>query len=336
MNKVKVGIVGAGYAASLHTEILSQDERVEIVGIADVFTEKAEELANSINENVKAVEKLEQLIELGVDTVYVTTPNTMHVDPVLKCLTNNINVFCEKPMATTEEDARRILEAAKNSSATYNLGMSRRFAHTHKKIKSLIDNKRLEPQIAHVKLNRGELLNPAWTADSTKTGGFLYETTIHQLDLLRYFFGPIKTLRCEARQNISDNEFDNFAILFTFESGMIATFVSSAHSGWSFPFETVEIYGDYSTVTTEELEKFRFSPGLGEQIEAEDYAQVPFNEKGGFVEEDKLFIDALINGTKPPVDAEEAYRLTHLITKIYESAKTGKEINMAEEMNVLS
>src|SRR5699024_4039141 len=122
---------------------------------------------------------------------------------------------------------------------------------------------------------------------------------------------------------------------FTFESGMIATFVSSAHSGWSFPFETVEIYGNYSTVTTEELEKFRFSSGLGEQIEAEDYTQVPFNEKGGYVEEDKRFIDALINGTKPPVGAEDAYRLTYLITKIYESAKTGREINMTEEANVI-
>lgn len=332
MTKVKVGILGAGYAASLHADILNQDERVEIVGVADLFQDKAEELAKSINGSVKAVQELDDLLNLGVDTVYVTTPNTLHVPPVLKCLENNVNVFCEKPMATTEEDARKIFEASKKSKATYNLGMSRRFANAHKKIKSLIDEERLSPKLVQVKLNRGELLNPAWTADAEKTGGFLYETTIHQLDLLTHFLGPIKTLRCEATQNISDCEYDNFAILFTFESGAIATFVSSAHSGWSFPFETIEMYGDYSTVRTQEIENCSFSPGLGKQIESEDYTQIPFNVKGGYVEEDRLFIDALINGDEPPVTAEEAYKLTFLITKIYESAKTGKEINFTEEI----
>lgn len=336
MSKVKVGILGAGYAASLHANILKQDERVDIIGVADLFVDKAEELAQSINESVKAVETLDELLNLSVDTVYITTPNTLHVPPVLKCLENNVNVFCEKPMATTEEDARKILEASKKSKASYNLGMSRRFANAHKKIKSLIDSKRLDPKLVQVKLNRGELLNPAWTADAEKTGGFLYETTIHQLDLLTYFLGPIKTLRCEATQNISDCEYDNFAILFTFESGAIATFVSSAHSGWSFPFETIEMYGDYSTVRTQEIENYSFSPGLNHQIESEDYSQVPFNIKGGYVEEDKLFIDSLINGTEPPVGAEEAYDITFLITMVYESAKTGREINLKEEKKLLS
>ncbi|MBB6448760.1 myo-inositol 2-dehydrogenase/D-chiro-inositol 1-dehydrogenase [Geomicrobium halophilum] len=334
MSKVHVGILGAGFAASLHLEILNQDKRVEIIGIADIFTEKAEALAKSINKNVKVVSSLEELLKLGVDTVYVTTPNTMHAEPVLKCLGHNVNVFSEKPMATYLEEAEQILEATRNSKATYNLGMNRRFAYTHKKIKSLIDEGRMEPYMAHVKLNRGELLHPSWTADPTKTGGFLYETTIHQLDLLTYFFGPIKTLKCEARQNISEIEFDDFAILFTFESGMIATFVSSAHSGWCFPFESVEVYGKYSTAVTEELDTIKFSPGLEKHIELENYTQVPFNKKGGYVEEDELFIDALVNGTNPPVSAEEAYRLTHLITSIYESAKIGKEINFSNALNI--
>jgi myo-inositol 2-dehydrogenase / D-chiro-inositol 1-dehydrogenase len=40
-----------------------------------------------------------------------------------------------------------------------------------------------------VKLNRGELLNPPWTANPQVTGGFLYETPIHLLDMCQYLFG---------------------------------------------------------------------------------------------------------------------------------------------------
>lgn len=170
MTKVKVGIVGAGYAAGLHANILQEDERVEVVGIADLYIDKATQLADTLKGDVKAVNSLEELIELGVNTVYVTTPNTFHAEPVITCLNQNINVFCEKPMATTMEEADRILEAANNSKAVYNLGMNRRYAYVHKDIKEKIDSKELQPYAAHIKLNRGELLNPAWTANPEVTG----------------------------------------------------------------------------------------------------------------------------------------------------------------------
>lgn len=335
MKKIKVGFLGSGFIASVHSSILQEDERVEITGVADIVLDNARKLAESLEGNVQAVETLDELIALGVDTVYVTTPNTTHVEPVVKCLKADLNVFSEKPMAVTEEGAERILAAAKGSKGVYNLGMNRRYANTHKKVKEWIEEGTLNPHLGQFKLNRGELLKPAWTADSNKTGGFLYETTIHQIDLLPYFFGPVKTIRCEARQNISDNEFDDFAVLVTFENGGIATLVSSAHSGWSFPFETIEIYGKYSTATTAELETVRLSPGLEQQMIAEDYTQVPFYEKGGYIEEDRLFIDALINNTAPPVDVDDAYQLTMLINAIYESAETGEEIDFASRVKAL-
>ncbi|MCF3943305.1 Gfo/Idh/MocA family protein [Oceanobacillus alkalisoli] len=331
MAKVKVGILGAGFAAGLHADILQDDERVEIVAIADLYIDKAKQLADTIKYDVQAVDSLDKLIELGVDAVYVTTPNTLHVEAVITCLENNIHVFSEKPMATTIEGARKILDATKKSEGIYNLGMNRRYAYVHKDIKEKIENKELAPYSAHIKLNRGELLNPAWTANPDVTGGFLYETTIHQLDLLSYFFGKIKTVKCEARKSLSDTQYDDFVMMFTFESGTIATLISSAHSGWSFPFESVEIYGEYSTVATEEIETIRYSKGLNKEVEKLDYTQVAFKEKCGYVEEDRLFIDAILNGEEPPVNAQEAFELTYLIEKIYESADTGETIHFNQE-----
>lgn len=328
MNKKRIGIFGAGYIASVHADILGHDDRVELVGVADRVEDNATRLAARIG-GARTGSTLEDLFRMEVDTVYITTPNTTHVDPVVASLGEGLNVFCEKPMATDPAGGERIREAALASKGVYNLGMNRRYAYTHDKLKSLIESGELEPASAQLKLNRGELLHPGWTADTSKTGGFLYETTIHQIDLLQYLFGPVSTLRCAACSAISTSEFDDFSMLFTFESGMIATLSSSAHSGWSFPFERVEIYGRYATATTEELERVRYALDLEQVIKTEDYTHLPFAEKGGYAKEDRLFIDALINGGRPPVDVDDASTLNLLLASIYESAREHREIDFA-------
>lgn len=328
MTLTRVGIFGAGYIASVHADILSRDDRVALVGVADMVEANAARLASQIG-GAQTGSTLEDLFRMGVDTVYVTTPNTTHVAPVVACLEEGLNVFCEKPMATDLAGGERIRNAALASRGVYNLGMNRRYAYTHDKLKALINAGELAPYNAQFKLNRGELLQPAWTADPSKTGGFLYETTIHQIDLLQYLFGPIATLRCAARRAISSAEFDDFSMLFTFESGTIATLSSSAHSGWSFPFERVEIYGRYATAATEELERVRYALDLEQVVRTEDYSHIPFAEKGGYAKENRLFIDALHNGGRPPVDVDAASALNLLLAAIYESAREHKEIDFA-------
>ncbi|AWN17851.1 Gfo/Idh/MocA family protein [Salinisphaera sp. LB1] len=331
MNKTRIGIFGAGYIASVHADILGQDDRVELVGVADMVEANATRLATQVG-NARTGTTLEELFRMDVDTVYITTPNTTHVEPVVAALGEGLNVFCEKPMATDLAGGERIREAALASTGVYNLGMNRRYAYTHDKLKSLIETGDLMPYSAQFKLNRGELLRPAWTADPSKTGGFLYETTIHQIDLLQYLFGSIATLRCAARSAISDAEFDDFSMLFTFESGVVATLSSSAHSGWSFPFERVEIYGRYATAATEELERVRYALDLDQTIHSEDYTHIPFAEKGGYVKEDRLFVDALVDGGTPPVGIDDAWALNLLLAAIYESARENKEIDFAQRV----
>ncbi|MBR8658030.1 MULTISPECIES: Gfo/Idh/MocA family protein [Brevibacillus] len=329
MAQVKVGILGAGGIAKVHTSILKRDERVEIVGVADISQERATALAVEAG-RAKAVGSLEELFDLGVDAVYVTTPNTLHVEPVLACLQRNIHVFSEKPMATSLAEAQQIREAAAASKAVYNLGMNRRYASVYKRVKELIGSGEVNPYLAHLKMNRGELLHPAWTADPKVTGGFLYETPFHLLDLSRYLFGEVQSVSCEGRQHISQSELDTFAILLTFESGTVATFVTYAHAGWSFPFESVEVYGTYATVATQELEKVMYAPGLKQAAHVHDFFQLPMEEKWGYAEEDRLFIDAIVHGTKPPVTAEDGYRSIQLLEAVYESAKTGRRIEMRQ------
>jgi myo-inositol 2-dehydrogenase/D-chiro-inositol 1-dehydrogenase len=156
-----------------------------------------------------------------------------------------------------------------------------------------------------------------------QTAGSIY----HLFDICRYLFGEVVPLKCEARQSISQSEFDNCAVLLTFESGTIGTFVTSAHAGWSYPFQRLEIYGKYSTVAVEDMEKVIYAPGLKRATEESDFKQVPFEEKWGYLEEDRLFVDAILNGTKPPVTADDGYLLSRLLDGIYESAQAGNQVD---------
>jgi myo-inositol 2-dehydrogenase/D-chiro-inositol 1-dehydrogenase len=140
---LKIGLVGAGYIGGVHARILAADERVKLVGFADVVEKRAQDLAHQFGG--KAYTDYEQLLSSGIDAVYVTTPNTLHTPIVLSALARGIHVFCEKPMAITFEDAKRIREAARASKGLYQIGHNRRFAPVYQFAKEKIALNRSSP-----------------------------------------------------------------------------------------------------------------------------------------------------------------------------------------------
>src|SRR5215204_6405525 len=125
MAKIKVGIIGAGFIAGVHASVLASDDRVELVAIHDVVAECAEKLARTCN--AKIAQSAAEVID-ACDAVYVTTPNTKHVELALAAASANKHVFCEKPLATTVPDARLVVEAAEKSAGIFQVGHNRRFA----------------------------------------------------------------------------------------------------------------------------------------------------------------------------------------------------------------
>jgi myo-inositol 2-dehydrogenase/D-chiro-inositol 1-dehydrogenase len=314
---VRVGIIGAGYIGTVHAKVLMGDKRVSISGVQDVVPAKAQEMAALTG--AKVYPTIEDLLGSGVDAVYVCTPNTHHTAPVLAALKAGVHVFSEKPMATTLDEARQIRSAAASSKALYQVGHNRRFAPVYKYVKQAIAQG-FYPVAAHVKMNRGELKNPPWTSNTAVTGGFLFETPVHLFDMMRWLMGDIVEVECRARQSFY-NELDAFSILFAFTDNRFSTFTTVAHTTWAFPFERIELYGDHQQIATEEMERVSHSPGLGQEIILRDYFQLPLPEKWGYVEEDRLFIDSITEGTPIAVTAEDGYRAIELCEAVYRSAR---------------
>ncbi|MGQ0570911.1 MAG: Gfo/Idh/MocA family protein [Armatimonadota bacterium] len=322
---VKVGILGAGFIGRIHALNLKRDSRVEIVGIADVAPAAAARLAGEVGS--RALDGLPALIDAGAQAVFICTPNSQHVEPVVAALSAGLHVFSEKPMATSLDGARTIREAAARARGAYQIGLNRRFANVYRFAKQRIDDGRLIPRLAQMKHNRGELQQPPWTGDPSVTGGYLYETPVHLFDMGRFLFGDVAQVAGAARQSVY-RELDGFAMLFTFRSGVVASMTSVAHTSWFFPYERVEVYGDHCTVVTEELERAWFSPGVRDQVEAVDCFHMSFEQKWGYVDEDRLFISTVLDERPPAVTAEDGYRATELVEATYRAVKTGQTVRL--------
>ena len=314
---VTVGIIGAGYMGTVHAKNLIIDARVHILGVVDVVTPKADELARLVHG--RTFPSAQALFEAGVGAVYVCTPNTLHTAAVLAALQRGVHVFSEKPMATTLHEAQQLLDAARTSRVLYQIGHNRRFAPVYKFARQKI-LAGFRPTSANVKMNRGELQQPPWVEDVRLTGGFLYESTVHLLDMMRWLMGDIVDVECRARSTFY-NELDDFVMMLTFASGQHCVFSSCAHASWAFPFERIELYGDHAQIVTQEMEQVAYAPGLGQAIVRHDFFQVAVPDKWGYREEDTRFVDAIIEGTAPAVTAEDGYKAIELVEACYRSAR---------------
>src|SRR2546422_756143 len=135
MDKLRVGIIGAGYMGGLHAAMLARDERVRIAAIHDTVGERAERLARSMNSDIAG--SVRELIE-GVDAVYITTPNTRHAAVALTAIDAGKHTFCEKPMATSLADGRAVLDAVSGSKTVFQVGHNRRFAPVYMMLKQML------------------------------------------------------------------------------------------------------------------------------------------------------------------------------------------------------
>jgi myo-inositol 2-dehydrogenase / D-chiro-inositol 1-dehydrogenase len=333
MDKIKIGIIGAGYIAGVHAAVLARDERVRLSLVYDVDGGRSGQLARATGAQVAP--NAEELIAAS-DAVYITTPNTQHTGLAMRAARAGKHVFCEKPMATNLADAQTVLDAAGEASSgtsdarVFQVGHNRRFAPVYRKLKELIAEEGSRPHSAHLKMNRGELINPVWVADPRVTGGFLYETTIHMFDMMRFLFGEVAELYAFGSRH-EYAEWDDFSVVIRFRSGMHATLCSSADASWLFPFERVEVFAHHATFTTREMESIVYSTGLEGHHVVHSMQQLLREEKWGYVQEDRAFVDSIMTGGEASVTALDGYKSVELVDACYRSVQSGERIKFKDE-----
>lgn len=222
--EIRVGIFGCGYAGSMHAHGYERLHGIRVVGVCDIVHNKAEALAAKLD--CSTYPTLGDMIrEQRPDVVSVCTREWEHHAPVIELLESDIDVFCEKIMASRFEQGREMVEIARNRGRTLAVNYNYRFIPGIVKVKELITRQLMgELQILDISVH-----------------AFSYH---HALDLVHFLGGAIEKISASFEMDDSIRSFGgtdwslydpdiiyvpskNLAAIFQLQSGAVATIRSS-------------------------------------------------------------------------------------------------------------
>jgi predicted dehydrogenase len=132
---VRVGVIGIGVMGQRHCRVFSTLRGTRLVGIHDVVPEVAERVGRQFD--APCFDDLDDLLD-NVDAVSVATPTATHFPIAMRCLERGVHVLVEKPIAETVEQARRLVEAARDYGAVFQVGHIERFNPTYTELKNVL------------------------------------------------------------------------------------------------------------------------------------------------------------------------------------------------------
>ena len=234
---IKIGILSlAHHHGEAYISNLRRMEGVELLGVADDDRSRAEKIAGQ-NE-ARFFPSYEALLEAKPDGVIVCTENNRHRPLVEMAAARGVHVLCEKPIATTLEDARAIVDACDQAGVLLMTAFPLRFSAPLLEIKARLDNGDLGDIYCFNGTNQGELptKHRAWFVDPELAGGgAIMDHTVHLVDIMRWLTGSeVETMYARSNRifHAEEVEVETGALeMLTLENGVFATIDAS----WSRP-----------------------------------------------------------------------------------------------------
>jgi len=208
MDKVRIGVIGTGFAKNVQIPSFLKTEGAEIVSVASASLEKAKKTAEEFGIKHFTNDWRETVQRDDVDLICVTTPPVFHHEMTLLALKCEKHVLCEKPMAMNSKEAFEMLEASKNKNLLCLIDHELRFSYGRRKAYDIIRSGEIG-KIRHIKYNfraphRGNPDIPwTWWNDISKGGGVLGAIVSHVFDSIRWFTGTeISEVFCQLQTHI--------------------------------------------------------------------------------------------------------------------------------------
>jgi predicted dehydrogenase len=330
--KYGVAFAGTGFMAAKHAAALADDPRAG--PIAALGSSPASERARAFADTHgfdRVADDFDQLAyDDAVQIIFVCTPDALHADYVTRALDAGKHVFCEKPLARTEDEFARIEESVTKSGKVLQVGMNCRFRSQYVNVKERTDGR-----LGELRFLRGTYVvnsvAPVRTAQKPwhlqfPAGylPFLYGGGVHCLDLLRWIGGPVTSVfaRGRAFELASEWELDTFSASLEFASGAIGEFTCSA-SAFRPPDFALEAWMDGGAVVSGH-EYRRSGDGVDPDGEALAVSQPRIDVALQFDD----MVEAIESGRPPMNSATEAHQNFRVLAAIDRSARTGAPVEV--------
>jgi predicted dehydrogenase len=223
--RVRVGLAGLGRFGKLHAAVLGEMASVELAAVCDP---RPDEVAAMVAryQSARGFANFEKMLDnANLDAVFIVTPEPFHAEQALAALSRGIATFTEKPLAMTSAEGERVAAAAADAGVPLQVGLVLRFDTQHAVLKSEIDRGALG-QVVSLRAKRNT--SKAWFPDYGDRAHTIYETTIHDIDLLLWYAGsPITRVQAVERHLSGLRYPDGCWALVEFASGAVGMLETS-------------------------------------------------------------------------------------------------------------
>lgn len=356
MRKLKIGIVGCGgIATGKHLPAIKKNGNFEIVAFCDIIKERAEEVKKEYGvSDAKIYTDYKELVKQeDIEAVYVLTPNKSHSFISVAAMKAGKHVMCEKPMAKTYEDAKLMLETAKETGKILTIGYQNRYRADSTYLKRACENGDLgEVYYAKAHAIRRRAV-PTWGVflnEEEQGGGPLIDIGTHALDLTLWMMDNYEpeSVMGSVYHKLGDQKETGNAFgewdpeQFKVEDSAFG-FIKMKNgatihleSSWALNSLDVDeaktsLCGTKAGVDMKDglrINRVQYNKQCVEKPELGAGGVAFFDgeaEKEPDVEQ-RVFYNAVVNGEELVVKPEQAIVVTRILEAIYESAKTGKAV----------
>ncbi len=303
---LRVGVIGVGVMGSNHARVLAELPGVKLVGVADPDRHRSDQVARSLG--CASFRDAAELMRRGVDAVTIAAPTHLHRDIAIDCAARGIHVMVEKPIASTIEESRAIVAAARRAGVTLMVGHVERFNPAVESIKRAIKDQ----DILSIAITRVGPFPPRMS-----NVGVVIDLAVHDIDLIRWFTdSDIVEIQPQTSSAVAERE-DIALLQFRTASGVLA----HINTNWLTPFKARTIHiatrdkyliGDLLTLQVTECFGFQPDGSYSMRHLSVGYAEPLRSELVAFV-------NAIRKGETPAVTGEEAVASLEIATRCLEA-----------------
>lgn len=339
---IKIALVGCGRIAKRHAELLGfgQIKGATLSAVCDIVEEKAKTLAARFNVP-HYVDMDEMVVRERPDVVAVLTPSGMHAEHITRLAPHGKHIVVEKPMALTLDDADAMIAACRENDTRLFVVKQNRFNVPVVKLREALDAGRFGRLVIgtiRVRWCRTQKYydQDAWRGTWRYDGGVLTNQASHHIDLLEWMMGEVETVYAKAMTALVDIETEDTAIaVLKFRNGALGTIEATTATRPKDLEGSISVLGEKGTVeiggfAVNSMRVWQFAePEAGDSEIMEKFSVNPPNVYGfGHQAYYEHVVDCVVNNNRALVDGEEGRRSLALLTAMYESIETGKEIRL--------
>ncbi len=228
----KIAIIGLGFMGTMHAQIYQQLRHASLVAVVDKKVARARQALVTLGLEAKVFGTVEEMLKnCDVDVVDICLPTDLHAPFALKAISAGKHVFCEKPLALTLSDGRKIVAAAKKAGVFFQVGHCIRFWPEYMAFASFVKSRKAGKLLSlslQRRAGRPSYSEEDWLNNQARSGGAALDLHIHDTDFVHHLLG-----RPEAVTSVGTKDKTGWSHIFTtYHFKAVAV---TAEGGWNYP-----------------------------------------------------------------------------------------------------